>query len=176
MIAELCDQLLHELIIVKSPIVSSLQPGNSKEITENLLKEANINLVIPDEVYSLYGWRNGITEDDASSKDFGEISLFTLGIFTPLNFSIDSYKESAIVKGYWAESLIPLFESGGGDYFLIDTHEKSITYKMILFYSPSNPYIHQPTSIFDSLDSLLTNIIECYREKAYYFSPDSPYK
>jgi hypothetical protein len=45
---------------------------------------------------------------------------------------------------------------------------------MILYYSLSNPDLPGPTSIFDSLDSCLSTIVECYKEKAYYFNPDSP--
>ena len=175
MIAELCRQLLAELKTSKSPLLSYLQPGISKEVVDDTLRKANLDIVFPDEVYSLYGWKNGINEDESELKDLGELSLFQLGIFTSLNLSMNSYLGWAVQKGYWSQGLFPLFESGGGDYYLIDTNSKSTTYKMILLYSPSNPYIRHAVSIFDSLDSWLTSVIECYRQKAYFFDSDSSY-
>jgi len=174
MIAHLFKQLFLEMKASNSPLWSYLQPGISKEVVDNNLTKANLDVAFPDEIYSLYEWHNGVNENEAREKDIGELSLFKLGIFSSLSFAIDNYIEYAVQNSYWSKGLFPLFESGGGDYYLIDSNKHSATYKMIFFYSPSNSYFQGVASIFDSLDSLLSSVIECYREKAYYFSPDSP--
>jgi hypothetical protein len=172
MIIELCDQLLLELEESKSSILSYLQPGISKIEVDSSLKLANIGVFFPDEVYSLYGWKNGINED-TETKTLGELWLFKLGIFCSLDLAISNYLEWTIGAGRGSKTLFPLFESGGGDYYFIETNKHSVSYGMILYYSPSNPDLPGPTSIFDSLDSCLGSIVECYRQKAYYYNPDS---
>ncbi|GGB19877.1 SMI1/KNR4 family protein [Puia dinghuensis] len=175
MIVELCEQLLLELQKSKSPVLAYLQPGISKSDVDNSLKLADIDVSLPKEVYSLYEWKNGINDEDSESTPIGELRLFKLGVFVSLNLAIDDYLGLAIRKSYWSKGLFPLFGSGGGDYYLIDTQKRSVTRGMIMYYSPSNPYFQGTASIFDSLDSCLSSIIECYRVKAYYFNPDSPY-
>lgn len=175
MVVELCEQLLLELEKSKSPVLPYLQPGISKKEIDNSLQLAGIDISFPKEVYSLYGWKNGINDEDSESRPIGELRLFTLGIFVSLNLATVNYLGRAIRKSYWSKGLFPLFESGGGDYYLIDTNKRSRKHGMILFYSPSNPFFQGAVSIFDSLDSCLTSIIECYRAKAYYFDPDSSY-
>ena len=171
MIVELCQQLVDELERSKSPILSYLQPGISRSQVDSKLKLADIDIPFPDEVYALYGWKDGVKDEYADTKALGELELFKLGIFTSLNLAIESYA-GAIQYNFWSEELFPLFGSGGGDYYLIDTNKSSPTYQMILFYSPSNPYFEGTISIFDSLDSCLISIIECYGTKAYFFNTD----
>jgi len=175
MIGQLCEELLLELERAKSPVLSYLQPGISKKDVDNILEMTDIDISFPQEVYALYGWKNGISDEDADTRSIGELSLFTLGIFVSLNLAVEDYLGRAIHKSYWAKGLFPLFGSGGGDYYLIDTNKRSAHRGMILYYSPSNPYFRGTVSIFDSLDSCLSSILECYRTKAYYFEPDSPY-
>ena len=175
MTVELCNQLLLELQRSKSPVLAYLQPGISKRDVDNSLKSADIDISFPKEVYSLYEWKNGIGDEDAQSRTLGELSLFTLGIFVSLNLAIVDYLEQSIHRSYWSKGLFPIFGSGGGDYYLIDTNKRSVTYGMIMYYSPYNPYFQGTLSIFDSLDPCLTCVIECYREKAYYFDHDKPY-
>jgi hypothetical protein len=45
---------------------------------------------------------------------------------------------------------------------------------MIIFFSFSNPYILKGASIFDSLETCLVTIAECYRKKAYYYTAGYP--
>ena len=175
MIIELCEQLLLELHKSKSSVLSYLQPGISKSDVDKSLQLAGIDISFPKEVYALYGWRNGINDEDSESKTLGELRLFKLGIFVSLNLAVDDYLKQAIRKSYWSKGLFPLFVSGAGDYYLINVNKRSATCGMIMYYSPANPYFQGTASIFDSLKSCLTSIIECYRAKAYYFDLDSPY-
>jgi hypothetical protein len=174
MIEKLCDQLLNELEIAGSPLPSYFQPGVSRVTVDDTLQKINIKLDIPDEVYSLYQWRNGLNEDVIRSKSSGEVALFNLAVFNSLIVSVKTYQDPDVRKYSGSKGLFPLFESSGGDFYFMDTEKKSDTYKMIIFYSFANPYILNGASIFDSLDSCLTTVIECYRKKAYYYIPGFP--
>ena len=177
MIIDLCEQLLLELQKSRSLVPLYLQPGISRSDVERSLQVAGIDISLPEEVYSLYGWRNGIDEDesDSESTPFGQLQLFTLGIYISLNLAIQEYAQNAIRQSYWPKTLFPLFGSVGGDYYLIDTGNTSLTYGMIMYYSPANPYFQGAVSIFDSLESCLRSVTECYSTKAYHFDLDSHY-
>jgi hypothetical protein len=170
MLEELFEQLQKELQIAHSPLLSYLQDGIPKQKIDDLLRNNNVELNIPDEVYSLYQWRNGLDEDKVKSKTMGEVELFRLAIFTSLYTSIQSYQGPDLQQFSPSKSLFPLFESSGGEYYFIDTDVTSSTYKMIIFFSFSNPYILKGASIFDSLETCLVTISECYRRKAYYYT------
>jgi hypothetical protein len=174
MIEELCNQLLKELEIARSPLLSYLQAGIPKETVDDVLGKNNVELDIPEEVYSLYQWRNGLDEGKVKSKAMGEIELFRLAVFSSLNISVQSYQGSDLQNYSPSKSLFPLFESSGGEFYLIDTDKKSDTYKMIIYFSFSNPYVLNGASIFDSLDACLTTVVECYRIRAYYYVPGLP--
>jgi hypothetical protein len=174
MIEELCEQLLKELEIAGSPLLSYFQPGISRRTVDDILEKNDIELDLPDEVYSLYQWRNGLNEDKVRSKAMGEVGLFTLAVFNSLSNSIKTYQDPDVQKYSPSKGLFPLFESSGGDFYFIDTDKKSDTYKMIIFYSFANPYILHGASIFDSLDTCLVTVVECYRKKAYYYIQGLP--
>jgi hypothetical protein len=171
MILDLCDQLLKELEIARSPLPSYFQPGISKQAVDDLLRKSNVKVSLPDDVYSLYQWRNGLDDDKVKSKAMGEVQLFKLAVFNSLDMSIKTYQYPDVRQYSSSKSLFPLFESSAGDFYFIDTDEKSDTYRMIIFFSFSNPYILNGASIFDSLENCIITVTECYRNRAYYYVP-----
>lgn len=166
---------MNELQIIRSPLLPYFQPGVSRDIVDDLLVKNNVELKLPDEVYELYQWRNGLIDDAISSKSSGEVQLFKLAVFTSVQFSIKNYQGPDLRDWGVSEKLFPLFDSLVGDFYLIDTDKTSDTYKMIMYYSPSNPYFQDAVSIFDSLESCLLTVGECYRQSAYYYPSGSPY-
>jgi hypothetical protein len=174
-ILKACDQLYNELQAARSPLVSFFQPGIAKQAVDAALKKGGVGIKLPDEVYSLYEWRNGIGEEKLNSMALGEVALFTLAVFNSLNLAIETYHSPDLRSYAWCIGLFPLFESFAGDFYFIDTNEESDTYKMIMFYSFSNPYISKATSVFDSLYSCLTTVAECYKKGAYFYIPGLSY-
>jgi hypothetical protein len=174
MITTLCDQLLKELEIARSPLLSHFQPGISRRVVNDVLGKNYVKLKLPDEVYLLYQWRNGLNDDEVNSKASDEVGLFNLATFPSLKISIQNYQGAYLHGHPWFKGLFPLFDNGLGDFYLIDTDKGSDTYKMIMFYSPLISHIAKCASIFDSLDSCLITVAECYRKRAYYYTPDSP--
>jgi hypothetical protein len=105
----------------------------------------------------------------------GEIELFKLAVYRSADMAIKNYQGPEFLNSGVPGQFFPLFDSLHGDLYLIDADKNSATYKMIMFYSSSNPYLDGAVSIFDSLESCLITVAECYRQKAYYYPTGSPY-
>jgi hypothetical protein len=168
-LTELLDKLYKILEAADSPLVLLLQEGISESYIDNALSTNGITLNLPPEVYDLYAWRNGIKGYGIEPSIEGDIRLFDGGAFFPIEFAIESYIYYALRNTYWKEGLFPLFETGGGEYYLMDCKEESETYRMIFYFSLANPYIQGVISQFDSLESLFTSIVECYEKSVYYY-------
>ncbi|HEU4554193.1 MAG TPA: SMI1/KNR4 family protein [Chitinophaga sp.] len=159
----LLEQLLTTLKSINSPLVELLQPGIDRNHVDELLGRNEIDIALAEEVYTLYGWRNG-----ASSHELhGNIELFGGGIFFPLQLGLESYEYYAIQKNHWPKGLFPLFETGGGEYYLIDCREDAVSYGMLYFFSYANPYINGIITYCDSLENLIKATIECYNKHLY---------
>ncbi len=173
-LSTLLNQLSKELERIKSPLIDFFQPGIARRDIDEKLKKEGVALQMPAEVFDLYKWRNGLKEEILDSKAIGEISLFSLGIFSSLAAAIKSYQHYAIQNKYWDEGMFPLWESGGGDFYLIDCNKKSKTYRRIMFFSHIDPIVSDGVkSKFDSIETLIQSILECYQRGIYrYDYPD----
>lgn len=143
----LLDELFSELNSVNSPLATAFNEGIEKRVVAEKIQYLPINL--PEEVYELYTWKNGLSEEQTSLKTIGEQQIFPLGIFSPLEISIEAYKYYALENKYWQTYMFPIFESRGGDYFLINCNNNSDSSKMIVFFQ-----IH-----YRNLMDLLSNMI-----------------
>lgn len=154
-----------------SPLVFHFNKGLNKKEIDDLLQIFNIELSLPQELHVLFEWHNGIIEYDDNSESYSsdDMNLFSLGIFPPLKYSIESYSYYSLENKFWAPNLFPIFVSGGGDYYLIDCHNSSPDYKKIFFFSPSDPYFRGTISIFDSLLTLINLIVKCYQNEIYLY-------
>jgi hypothetical protein len=151
------------------PIIRFLDNGINRSYLTELFRKFKIRFDPVEEIYSLFEWHNGINmgliENDPHSDV--DTDLFTLGIPCSIERSIDAYLKYSVENNFWPSNLFPLFESSGGDYFLIDLDKNSNESKKIFFFSPSNPYFQGTISKFDSLLCLIESIIECYEKDIY---------
>jgi hypothetical protein len=118
-------------------------------------------------LYDLYGWRNGLPNDEKIIHKLGESYLFNLGIFQSLNSSILTYQRGANKR--WDEGYFPIFASGSGEFYLLDCRSNSHSHGVIYYDSPSDYMFDGLISIYDSLPLLIQTITECYNTKTYYF-------
>lgn len=163
--AVLLEGLYEVLEEARSPLCGILQKGLSRKTIDDCIQDLKVNFL--PEMYELYSWRNGVREEDLDGKTLGEFWLFPMGFFPPIDFAIEDYRVGMDIG--WSSNYFPLFASGGGDYYLIDCDKQSMTYKMVLYDSPSNIDFEGIVSKFDSLNSLLEAITECYKRKVYYY-------
>jgi hypothetical protein len=160
-LTELLDKLLIVLKEKGFAIVEWFDAGIERGIIRS-----QVELSFPNEVFELYEWRNGIKEDLLQNKTIGDLTFFGLGYFPNFGRSLITYNNYK--NHYWEKAFFPLFESGGGEYYLINCDKLSNDYKTIFFWSPSDEMFEDVISIFDSLNNLIESIIHCYDSGAYY--------
>jgi hypothetical protein len=162
------EQLLAELETSlrnsKAPILDRLNHGNRDEETTRIFGL----LSIPNVVIDLYRWKNG-TKIDTQSK-IGENWLFRMGMFMSSERAIECYRKKA--GSSWDLGLLPLFESRGGEYYLIDLNSDSRNFGKILFHSIGAVDFDTIITIYDSLEALFETILECFNQSAYHYDPE----
>lgn len=155
------------LIKIDAPILNKLNPGVTK-----IKKELNNPKVkLPTDVEVLYKWKNGIK---ANSKDtIGNLSLFLMGIFISYEKAKSINTEMWNKEYGWGSDMFPLFESGGGEYFLIDCNPESLSYRMIFLHSIDAVEFDTVISQFDNLNCLFQTVHECFVESACFYDMNS---
>jgi len=151
--------------IVNSPLCLLLQDGLSPIEIDQMLGGLDINL--PEDIYRFYAFHNGLKE--ISGFSIGQMTLFNKGIFMSFEKCLAEYqylKNDRLLK-----KKLPIFDSGAGDFLLIDCDENSETYNRFLIYAP-DLLILKPIAIYDSLNTLLLSVIRCFAEGIYYFDDD----
>ena len=161
---------LEELIRKNKPkLLNAMYNGLSGHIIIEKLKFFDVD--VPDDVVTLYEWKNGTNED---SNDADE--LFIDGYFLNIDSSIEMYKLES--KEEWNSQFFPLFIGYGGVVTLIDVIKDSINFNKIFFYDPTSGgtnITHGKCLIgyCDSLENLIDSVIECYERGVYKIDSES---
>lgn len=113
----------------------------------------------------LYQWKNG-TNRDLNSRP-SDLLLFDMGIFIDLKKSMEYYSRAAGKLEGWTVSMFPLFESGAGDFYLIECDSASGDYGSIYFHTITSDSGQTSIMAYDSLPALISTIIQCYEKNIY---------
>ena len=124
----------------------------------------NLGFSLPEEIRYLYNLKNGFKTNIKLPID--QCLMFEDGLFLSLQKGTEEY-ELLKYENNMAYKL-PIFESGFGDFLLVDDDVQSKTYKQILIWSPSL-LIVDPITIYDSLVQLMMTTIRSFVIKAYYY-------
>lgn len=149
-------------------LLKMLQIGlTNDEISQLLFKIEGLS---DEKLHVLYNWRNGIKYD--SEWTVGEFYFFSLGVMLSLEDVIQhiNYLQESINTG--SKFLLPLFASGNGDYVLYQADIKSKDFGCLFLHAPMLTLSEKPVSIYDSLETLLKTVIECYKQGAYRIGDD----
>jgi hypothetical protein len=164
------EQILSEVELElsqrRAPILARLAKGKA----ETELKEIFTNIIVPRELFSLYKWKGGTVTENVA---IGECWLFKMGALISPEKALKLYERRVNKDEYWTEGMFPIFESLGGDYYLLDINESSPTCGMLFFYSRSAVDFETIISKYDSLQTLFATILECFRREAYYYDNDN---
>jgi hypothetical protein len=160
------DELTQILTSKQMPVLQLLRPGIQK--TEMSKYTHSLPVELPEEIYELYLWREG-TRIEENTTTIGEACLFPGGMFCSIERSVEAYKYFSGKDGYWKEDMFMLFESGGGEMYLIDCNKNSSTFGMIFEHSIGAIDYDVIIPIYDSLESLLKTIITCYQKDIYFY-------
>jgi hypothetical protein len=152
------------------PILNCLQPGKDKD--DPIIGELFTNLKFPirHDLEDMYRWKNGVV--GLYEKPTGELELFPNGIMMPLEYAVSAYALEAKVHKLLDKEYFPLFTSGGGDYILINMDKTKPAYGQLFLYSLPILLTERPMAIYDSVTTLFETLLEIYRLRGYYFSPN----
>ena len=145
----------------KAPILNKLNPGISYK-TDTI---KGFTGILPSEVWELYQWKNGVKP--AAGDTIGELKIIEMGIFDSFEHAQQLQQEMANDPYGWDSSKFILFESGGGDYYLIDAGIDSPSYGQIFYHSVGSPEFNRIISIYDSLYALFQTTYECFANNIY---------
>jgi hypothetical protein len=155
-VSKLTDALnrIYQWLEINIPeFAQAFQSGLSHGQIESQL--SGISLHLPEEIYDLYKWKNGIKNR----------FLFFPGYeFPPLQDIIQTYKMLKELDNneneFWKSSWFPIFTSEV--YIFADCTSIAVP---IYYYDPSSGC--NPEIIFLNLASMMTSIIDCYEERVY---------
>ncbi|GAO45671.1 SMI1/KNR4 family protein [Flavihumibacter petaseus] len=154
------DELKLRLSKLKAPLLEYLGPSLTTTEIRDMAISTNVEL--PEEVFSLYEWHNGVHLP--AEYYLGQAWIFPGIGFFPFSNAVERYNQGANADEYWEGSKFLIFESGGGEMYLIECDKGSPEFGMIFLhsYGSHDGYVIKP--VYDSLDTFLSTAIECYRK------------
>ncbi|MEH1940439.1 MAG: SMI1/KNR4 family protein [Nostoc sp.] len=169
-LTESLDRILKSLEEKDPEIASLLQPGLTRKEIDEITKDLPFKL--PEELYELYQWRNGLSDD----VGFGFATWNgIIGGFSSLEEAITDFQNLRI-RGCPSNFLrIFLFcHQLGGDYYVISIDE--ITHPVFHFNDQDEDFYIQHLKgrkFFSSLTTLMYAIAECFEQDAIYSDTNS---
>lgn len=139
-------------------LFGQLAPGLPADEIRRIAAEAGVNL--PDDAVSLYTVTNGVKPDSG----LDERLFFDNGILMPVQQAAGEYKTFSYNPGL--DKMFPLFDSGGGDFLLIDCDPERNTYNQVLIYAPAM-LVNEPQVIYFSIINLFAVAIRGFMQGAY---------
>ncbi|MRG44189.1 hypothetical protein GFS24_03640 [Chitinophaga sp. SYP-B3965] len=156
----------HEFLLsIDHPAIAMLNGEMDQQNMDVLFLSKDIDLKGNDDLYTLYGWGNGIQM--SREMALGQMWFFEQGIFLSFEMAVETYQIFVHQEELWNKKLFPLFTSGGGDFLLIDLEPTSPTYNMIHLYAPTVLLGFESKTIYDSLDHLFITALACYEQGEY---------
>jgi hypothetical protein len=133
-----------------------LQPGLSRAELEAALRADHFPGVPPESWFHLYQWRNGTVDDGRDPP------LFHYHRFAPLDEALSQrgHLEALYREPPNVVPLLPIF-TFMGEWYVVDCSKDPKEYGRILF------LFQDVTIAYDSLETMLESILDCYEQGAY---------
>ena len=171
---ELIKDLENCLIECRNPILSNMDQDCDRK-TENDIVEAfkSIGLICCQELMDLYLWKTGCTKEfifdlSEDENEWNHFLLCSYGNYASYmdsrNIMISNKSNDAV----YAEDhyMYPFIYCGVyEDPILIDLNPSRETYKALFYYSPEVTLSENPIMIYDSIESWIKTIIQCYKQQ-----------
>jgi hypothetical protein len=168
MLKEYLLELEKCLIHAKNPILTYLDQGPSFDENKFALELESLHLNLSPDLADLYNWKSGLLQQPWGFN----YNLFFDGTHIHYTETVPVYH--IIVerdREFYENRLLPIILNpftGYEDPVLIDLNKKSSTYGGIYYFSNIILDIaDEPILIYDSLESMISTIIECYHQKIY---------
>ena len=174
---ELIKDLENCLIESKNPILNNMDHENDRKSEENILEAfKTVGLKCCQELMDLYLWKTGCTKElifdlSEDENEWNHFLLCSYGNYASYEVSRDIMFQNKSYNAVYAgdHNMYPFMYCGVyEDPILIDLNPCRETYKAMFYYSPEVTLSENPIMIYDSIESWLKTIIQCYKQRIYH--------
>ena len=174
---ELIKDLENCLIESKNPILNNMDHENDRKSEENILEAfKTVGLKCCQELMDLYLWKTGCTKElifdlSEDENEWNHFLLCSYGNYASYEVSRDIMFQNKSYNAIYAGDhyMYPFMYCGVyEDPILIDLNPCRKTYKAMFYYSPEVTLSENPIMIYDSIESWLKTIIQCYKQRIYH--------
>lgn len=174
---ELIKDLENCLIESKNPILNNMDHENDRKSEENILEAfKTVGLKCCQELMDLYLWKTGCTKElifdlSEDENEWNHFLLCSYGNYASYEVSRDIMFQNKSYNAVYAGDhyMYPFMYCGVyEDPILIDLNPCRKTYKAMFYYSPEVTLSENPIMIYDSIESWLKTIIQCYKQRIYH--------
>lgn len=171
---DLIKKLERQLIQAHNPILNEMDwdfNWKDKQSIESAFRL--LELECCPELLDLYLWKTGCAHElllDLSEGEENQIKLSSMGNYAAYSLSRDIMTQNKIMQASYADDgrMYPfIFDGVYEDPILIDLDSSRETYKALFYYSPQVLLSDAPIMIYDSIESWLKTIIQCYEQNIY---------
>lgn len=181
MMKELINELESVLIECKNPILQYMDDDVIDGFSHLKTKEwiswyfNNDELECYPELLELYLWKTGCGAKHLYdySETTGEeffMRLSTFGNYMSFIGSTCLFCQNKVTNDYFSdEKMLPFILNGYYEYpILLNMNPQSETYKSLFLLCPQVTKSEKPVMMYDSLESWLKTLIQCYKQKIYH--------
>ena len=174
---ELIKDLENCLIESKNPILNNMDHENDRKSEENILEAfKTVGLKCCQELMDLSLWKTGCTKElifdlSEDENEWNHFLLCSYGNYASYEVSRDIMFQNKSYNAVYAGDhyMYPFMYCGVyEDPILIDLNPCRETYKAMFYYSPEVTLSENPIMIYDSIESWLKTIIQCYKQRIYH--------
>ena len=174
---ELIKDLENCLIESKNPILNNMDHENDRKSEENILEAfKTVGLKCCQELMDLYLWKTGCTKElifdlSEDENEWNHFLLCSYGNYASYEVSRDIMFQNKSYNAVYAGDhyMYPFMYCGVyEDPILIDLNPCRETYKAMFYYSSEVTLSENPIMIYDSIESWLKTIIQCYKQRIYH--------
>ncbi|WP_311156141.1 hypothetical protein [Prevotella histicola] len=171
---DLIKKLERQLIQAHNPILNEMDwdfNWKDKQSIESAFRL--LALECCPELLDLYLWKTGCAHElllGLSEGEENQIKLSSMGNYAAYSLSRDIMTQNKIMQASYADDdcMYPfIFDGVYEDPILIDLDSSRETYKALFYYSPQVLLSDAPIMIYDSIESWLKTIIQCYEQNIY---------
>ena len=171
---DLIKKLERQLIQAHNPILNEMDwdfNWKDKQSIESAFRL--LELECCPELLDLYLWKTGCAHElllGLSEGEENQIKLSSMGNYAAYSLSRDIMTQNKIMQASYADDdcMYPfIFDGVYEDPILIDLDSSRETYKALFYYSPQVLLSDAPIMIYDSIESWLKTIIQCYKQNIY---------
>ncbi|BCL34130.1 SMI1/KNR4 family protein [Nostoc sp. MS1] len=178
LLTETLERIFKHLQQNRPEVASLLKPGLKFEEIQSKIR--NLPFRLPEEVYELYQWRNGIEYTNISRINLHlDISFIPHFDFIPLEQAIEDSKEIEEFRHEYTsledenchKPWFPIFGSDDLEYFLVFGNSDNNNYSSIMHCHLGGGSL--PKLKYPNLTTFMLIVAECYETNTYYLTQPS---